>query len=104
MTKADGISPIAAGAIIATFGLAGAIGKPLVGWLLDIFRGSAKMLSIGRGRRDESRCAESGRTRAAAYWPLCRFAMSISRTRARLPRTRASSIGGRHEKNASSAF
>ncbi|CAM2169709.1 MFS transporter [Paraburkholderia sacchari] len=46
MTKAHGISPILAGSIIATFGLAGAIGKPLVGWLLDIFHGSAKVLSI----------------------------------------------------------
>jgi len=46
MTKAHGISPITAGSIIATFGLAGAIGKPLIGWLVDAFRGSAKILSI----------------------------------------------------------
>jgi sugar phosphate permease len=46
MTKAHGISPITAGSIIATFGLAGAVGKPLLGWLCDLFRGSAKLLSI----------------------------------------------------------
>lgn len=46
MTKAHGISPVVAGSIIATFGLAGAVGKPLVGWLCDIFRDSAKTLSM----------------------------------------------------------
>jgi sugar phosphate permease len=46
MTKAHGISPVTAGAVIATFGLAGAIGKPLIGWVCDLFRHSAKRLSI----------------------------------------------------------
>lgn len=46
MTKAHGISPITAGSIIATFGLAGAIGKPLIGWLVDVFRSAAKILSV----------------------------------------------------------
>ena len=46
MTKAHGVSPITAGSIIATFGLAGAIGKPLLGWLCDIFNNSTKFLTI----------------------------------------------------------
>jgi len=46
MIQAHEISPVTAGSVIATFGLAGAVGKPLIGWVCDLFRGSAKRLSI----------------------------------------------------------
>jgi sugar phosphate permease len=46
MTKAHGISPVTAGSIIATFGLTGAIGKPLLGWICDLFREFPKYISL----------------------------------------------------------
>lgn len=47
MTKEYGISPVVAGSIAAWFGLGAVIAKPLLGWLSDLWRGSAHWLAIG---------------------------------------------------------
>ncbi|WP_374622557.1 nitrate/nitrite transporter [Pandoraea sp.] len=46
MTKQYGIAPVTAGSIAALFGVGAVIAKPLLGWLTDLFKGSAKLVSI----------------------------------------------------------
>jgi sugar phosphate permease len=46
MTKQYGISPVAAGSIVACFGIGAVIAKPVLGWLSDIYNGARKTISI----------------------------------------------------------
>src|SRR6516164_2144602 len=46
MTKQYGISPVAAGSIVACFGIGAVIAKPVLGWLSDVYNGARKTISI----------------------------------------------------------
>lgn len=47
LTKEYGISPVVAGSIAAWFGFGAVVAKPVLGWLSDVWRESARLLAIG---------------------------------------------------------